>query len=87
MAGQASAKARQNFSEILNQVAYAKERIVIERRGKELAVVIPIEDYRLLQEMEDRVDIADAKAAMQSAVKHGSVPWAEVKKKIKARKV
>ena len=86
MAGQAAAKARQNFSEIINQVAYAKERIVIERRGKELAVVIPIEDYRLLQEMEDRVDVEDAKVAIQFTKKHGTIPWAEVKKKVKARK-
>jgi len=85
MAGQAAAKARQNFSEIINKVAYAKERIVIERRGKELAVVIPIEDYKLLQEMEDRVDVEEAKAAIKSAKKHGAVPWAEVKKKVKTR--
>ena len=61
MANQSSAKTRENFSEILNQVAYGKERVVVTRRGRELAAVIPIEDYKLLQEMEDKHDIAEAK--------------------------
>ena len=86
MASQASAKARQNFSEIINQVAYAKERVVIERRGKELAAVIPIEDLKLLQEIEDNVDLEDAKKALQEAKKQGTVPWGQVKKKMKSRK-
>lgn len=35
---------RGNFSEILGRVAYGKERVTIERRGRPLAVLLPIED-------------------------------------------
>jgi len=72
-----AARARQSFSEILNRVAYGKERVVIERRGKRLAAVVPLEDLDLLEDLEDRVDIEDARRRMKEK---GSIPWARVKK-------
>lgn len=85
MSNQAAAKVRGNFAEILNQVAYGKERVVIERRGKELAAVIPIEDLKVLEELENRNDLEDAKKAIADAKKHGALPWDAVKKKSKKR--
>jgi prevent-host-death family protein len=72
-----AARARKSFSDILNRAAYGKERVVIERRGKRLAAVVPLEDLDLLEELEDRVDIEDARRRMKEK---GSVPWATVKK-------
>lgn len=60
-----TADARREFGEILNRVAYGKERITVTRRGKELAVVIPIEDIQLLEELEDQADIRAAKKALK----------------------
>jgi prevent-host-death family protein len=40
---------RSNFSEILGRVAYGKERVTIERRGRPLAVLLPIEDLARLE--------------------------------------
>jgi prevent-host-death family protein len=37
------AEAREKFSEIVNRVGFARERIVLTRRGKALAAIIPIE--------------------------------------------
>jgi prevent-host-death family protein len=44
-------QARAEFPEILNRVAYGKERIGISRRGKPLAAVVPIEDLHLLERL------------------------------------
>lgn len=81
MTRQAAAKARQNFSEIISQVAYGKDRVVIERNGKGLAAVIPMEDLKILQEMEDRADREDVRKVKQEIKKHGTISWADYKKK------
>ncbi|MHC9062131.1 type II toxin-antitoxin system prevent-host-death family antitoxin [Nitrospira sp. CMX1] len=53
---------------------YGKERVVVRRRGKEIAVVVPIDDLRLLEELEDRIDLADARAALAETKKKGAKP-------------
>jgi prevent-host-death family protein len=45
-------KARDNLADILNRVAYAKDRYRITKRGKPIAAVIPIEDLKLLERLE-----------------------------------
>ena len=74
-----AARARQSFSEILNRAAYGKERVVIERHGRRLAAVVPLEDLDLLEELEKRVDLKDVRRRMKEK---GSVPWAKVKKSL-----
>jgi prevent-host-death family protein len=69
--------ARQSFSESLNRAAYGGERIVIRRHGKEIAAVIPIEDLRLIEQMEDAEDI---RAVRRARKEKGAVPWEEIKK-------
>ncbi len=69
-------KARDQFSDVINRAAYGKERVVLTRRGKDLAAVVPIEDVKLLEEIEDRLDIEDARKALKEP---GSIPWKKVK--------
>lgn len=79
-----AAKARENFSEVINQVAYGKERMVLTRRGRELVAVIPIEDLKALQVLEDQIDLEEGKARLAD-IKEGreqTVSWEEVKKKL-----
>jgi len=45
---------------VVSRAEYAKERIVIERRGKAVAAVVPIEDLAALEELEDRLDAEEA---------------------------
>lgn len=49
-------EARQNFPELLNRVGYGQERIVIERHGKPVAVIISPEDLQRLEALEDAID-------------------------------
>ena len=54
-------KARGNFSDLVNRSAYGKERIVLTRRGKGIVAVVPIDDLELLEELEDHLDLEEAK--------------------------
>lgn len=79
-------KARYTLSEAIKRAAYGKERVVVSRRGKELAAVIPIEDLRLLErlvrEAEDRVDIEQAQAALEEAKRKGTIPLSVLKREL-----
>ena len=56
-------KPRQKLSMIIQKAAVEKERIVLTRRGKELAALVPMEDMRFLEELEDRLDLEEVRAA------------------------
>ena len=45
-----------------------------------MAAIIPIEDLKLLERMEDLVDIEDARKALKEK---GRIPWSQIKKGIK----
>ena len=75
-----STDAREKMADVLNRVAYAKDRVRITRRGKEVAAVVPIEDLELIERLEDEIDIREAKKALADVRKHGTIPWEEVKK-------
>ena len=55
-----TADARKNFADIVNTVAYGNEPVVLTRRGQEVAALISIEELKLLQKIEDHIDIEDA---------------------------
>ena len=75
-------KARDEFSDLVNRVAYGKERVVLTRRGKPLAAVVPLEDVELLERLEDRIDLDEARAALAEARDDGTVSWEEIKAEI-----
>jgi antitoxin Phd len=60
-----TADARKHFSNIVNRVSFGKEPIILTRRGEEIAALVAIDELRLLQELEDRIDIADATKAIK----------------------
>ena len=75
----AANEARKDFAEALNRVAYKGERIVVHRRGKNVAALVPIEDLNLLEEIEDRMDLEEARAVLK---KPGSISLSELKKRL-----
>jgi len=70
-------KAREQFADIINRVSYRGERVVLERRGKGVAALVPVEDLQLLEALEDRLDVEAARAAL--AEKGPSLPWSKLK--------
>jgi prevent-host-death family protein len=80
-----STAAREQLPKILNRAASRKRRTIIARRGKDMAAVIPIEDLRLLerleQEEEDRLDLELAREALKEIEEKGTIPWDEAKQR------
>ena len=52
---------RQNLSRILDVVRVEGERILVTQHGRPVAAVIGVEDLELLQLLEDRMDVAEAR--------------------------
>src|SRR5258708_32675160 len=78
-------KVRRNFAEEMSKVAFGKQRLGIERNGKPLVAVVPMEELALLEEyveqLEDRLDVKayrEAKAEMKRTGEQPS-PWQRVK--------
>jgi prevent-host-death family protein len=71
--------ARNDFSTVLNRAAFGKERVILKRRGKPIAAVVPMDDVLLLQSLEDKLDIADALAARKEALKKGTKSFAQLR--------
>ena len=74
-------KARDNFSEVIARAAYGKERIYITKNGKNLAALIPVEDMALLEELEDRLDAAEADRILDKTKPTDLVPFEEYLRK------
>lgn len=55
-----TADARKKFASIINRVAFGKEAFVLTRRGEPLAAIVSVEDLKLLNELEEQIDIDDA---------------------------
>ena len=75
-------EARKGLSDIVNRAAFAGERIRLHRNGKEVAAIISPEDLKLLERLEDEIDLADARAALVEAKRKGTIPWAKVRAKL-----
>jgi antitoxin Phd len=75
-----TADARKKLSNIVNRVAFGKEAFVLTRRGEALAALVSVQDLKLLQEIEERMDVDDAwKARTES---EETVSWEELKKEL-----
>lgn len=68
-----TADAKEEFSELINRVTHNKERIILTRRGKDIAAIISIEDLALLQEIQNKNDLNEATEALNEARKRGTI--------------
>jgi len=77
-------EARVSLSDLLNRVAYRGERIVLHRRGRDAAALVPVEDLRLIEELEDRIDVEEAKRILAEMKKTGEkpIPWSKARKQL-----
>lgn len=76
---EAASKVRQQFAGALNRVAFSRDRILLERHGKLVAAMVPVEDLELLEELENRLDLEEARAALAEAKIKGTRPWEKIK--------
>ena len=68
------ADAKNHFSDLLRRAEYGGERVIVERHGKPVAVIVSTDDLKRLEALEDVSDLHDAKAALKEAAEHGTIP-------------
>jgi prevent-host-death family protein len=78
MASITTVVARNDFSSVLNRAAFGKERVILKRRGKAIAAVVPLEDLALLQSLEDKLDTAAVLASRKETRKKGTKSLAQL---------
>jgi prevent-host-death family protein len=71
--------ARAHLADLCNRVALRGERLVVQRRGKNLVALVPVQDLQLLEQLEDRLDLDAIRAGRDKPAKS----WAQVKKALR----
>ena len=69
--------ARKNLADLVNRVAYGKERFIVTRHGKGVAALVPLSDVSLLERLRRLLSRKDVKTALEKAQ---TVSWTELKK-------
>ena len=77
--------ARERLSDVINRAAYGGERVVLMRRGRALAAIVPMQDVERLEAIEARLDIAAFRKAKKAAVRGRTAPWAELKRELRLK--
>jgi prevent-host-death family protein len=75
------AEAREQFEDLLDRAARQKERVLLTRRGKPVAALVPIGDVVFIEAIEDLLD-ADEYRRAKEEFEHGgeaAIPWEKIK--------
>ena len=73
------ADARSDLADLLNRVAYGKERLVITRHGRELAALVPIEDLQLVNRLRRFVARKDVARALAELDEGKAPSWEQLR--------
>ena len=71
---------REHLADLGNRVSLRGERLIVERRGKNLFALVPMEDVELLERMEDEIDLRLARKAMKE--KGPNITFDQLKKNL-----
>lgn len=71
-------EARIHLADLGNRVSLRGERLIVERRGKNLFALVPVEDVELLERLEDNLDLDAIRAAQDEPGRS----WTQVKKSL-----
>ena len=75
-------QARDEMKEIVNSVAYGKERIYLTSHDKKVVALVPIEDVEILEALDNAEDIREAELALKEVEESGTISFAEMKKRL-----
>lgn len=72
-------EARHDFADLADQVRISGERVCISKNNKPALALVPLEDMKLLEMLEDMIDLRDALKALKEP---GSIGLDAFKKKL-----
>ncbi|MGH7524651.1 MAG: type II toxin-antitoxin system prevent-host-death family antitoxin [Gemmatimonadales bacterium] len=75
-----TSKAREQFADLLNEVAFKGRRVLLHRHGKNVAAMVPADDLALLEELEERLDLEAIRRSLHE--KGPNIPWTKLKKQL-----
>lgn len=75
-------EAKEQFADLINRVSHSKERIILTRRGKEIAALISMEDFKLLQDNQDKQELREASESLKEARQVGTTTIEQLKNEI-----
>jgi prevent-host-death family protein len=73
------AEAKEVLTELVNRVSHDKERIILTRRDKDIVAIIPIEDLKYLEGLQNKHDLEEAAEALKEARAQGTFSLEELK--------
>jgi len=71
-------EARDSLADLANRVSLRGERVTVERRGKDLFTMVPIEDAELLERLEDEMDLE----IVRKRLNEPGIPFSKLKKEL-----
>lgn len=79
-----AAEAQDNFDETVNRVADSEESVILSKDGKDVAAIIPIEEFwfleRTIAELEDAIDLKEAERILAETKPEDYIPYKQVRK-------
>lgn len=74
-----TSEVQENLGDLLERVGTEKERVTVAHLGQPFAVLVPLEDAQLLEDIEDRLDLEEARSALVEAQGEETIPWETLK--------
>ena len=74
--------ARRNLADLVNRVAFGKERVILTRHGKNVCALVPIEDLSLLERLHRAAENRDVDEALRDASGGRTVDWASLRREL-----
>ena len=71
---------RARLAEVTGRVQFTGERIVMQKHGKTVAVLVPPSDLEALEALEDRLDLLDALDALADYRANGGIDLEALRK-------
>ncbi len=68
--------ARARLADLVDGAEHRGERVILRRRNRDVAAIVPMEDLELIQHLEDRMDVEDALRALKEP---RGKPWKQLK--------
>lgn len=74
---------RESLPDTIGRVAHGKERLLIKRHNRPVAAVVPMDDVRLLEMLDDMLDLKAAAEALEEIASGGELKSAaELRKEL-----